>query len=164
MNAPPSPGGLFASLRRLAGTALDIARNRLELFGSEIEQEKLRLFDALVLAAAGLVMLGLALVLVVGFVVLLFQEGYRLPAVGVLALAFGGIGAGLVYRARGELRSREGGLFALTLGELRRDYAGLRPDAAQGDARAVAAAAASAVAAADGSAGVPPAAPEVRGP
>ena len=130
MSAPASQVGLVASLRRLAGTAIETGRVRLELFGSELEQEKLRLFDALALAAIGLVMLGLALVLVIGFVVLLFQEGYRLPAVGVLALAFGGIGAWLLRRARDELRSRDGGPFALTLGELRRDHAELRRDEA----------------------------------
>ena len=37
-------------------------------------------------------MVGLALVLALGFVVLLFQEGYRMPAVGVLTLIFGGGG------------------------------------------------------------------------
>src|SRR5690606_4109508 len=120
------------------------------------EQEKLRLFDALAMAAIGLVMLGLALVLVIGFVVLLFQEGYRLPAVGVLTLAFGGIGAWLLHRARDELRSRDGGPFALTLAELRRDHAGLRPEATQADAQAVAAAAEPTVA--------PPAAAVDRGP
>lgn len=164
MNAPATPGGLLASLRRLGATAIEIGRVRLELFGSELEQEKLRLFDALALAAIGLVMLGLALVLVIGFVVLLFQEGYRLPAVGVLALAFGGIGAWLLHRARDELRSRDGGPFALTLGELRRDHAGLRAEATLADARAVVAAAAPAAAPGDGAAAAPPAPDPGRGP
>src|SRR5690606_8185038 len=120
---------------------------------------KLRRFDALAMAAIGLVMLGLALVLVIGFVVLLFQEGYRLPAVGVLALAFGGIGGWLIHRARDELRSRDGGPFALTLGELRRDHAGLRGDAPAGDAGAAAAAVAT-----EGSAAVSAAVREDRAP
>ncbi|WP_088287519.1 phage holin family protein [Ideonella sp. A 288] len=130
MTPPASPAGLFASLRRLAGTALEIARVRLELLASELEQEKLRLFDALVIGAIGLVMVGLSMVLVVGFVVMLFQEGYRLPAVGVLALAFGLGGAWVLRRAREALRAGDGGPFALTLGELRRDEAGLGAAAA----------------------------------
>jgi len=134
MTPPATPAGLFASLRRLAGTALEIARVRLELFASELEQEKLRLYDALVIGAIGLVMVGLALVLAVGFVVLLFQEGYRLPAVGVLALAFGIGGGWLLRRAREALRAGDGGPFALTLGELRRDEAG--PGAADAPAAA----------------------------
>lgn len=131
MTRPGAAGGLFVSLRRLLETATGILQVRLELFGSELEQEKLRLFDALLRAAIGLVMVGLALVLAIGFVVLMFQEGYRLPAVGVLTLAFGGGGWWLLHRARMVLRGAEGGPFALSLGELRRDRealgAGERP-------------------------------------
>ena len=125
MTGSVATGGLFKSLRRLLGTALGIAQVRLELFGTELEQEKLRLFDALLRAAIGLVLVALALVLAIGFVVLLFQEGYRLPAVGVLTLAFGGGGWWLLQRAREELKAGDGGPFALSLGELRRDLEGL---------------------------------------
>jgi uncharacterized membrane protein YqjE len=126
MTGSVATGGLFKSLRRLLGTAVDIAQVRLELFGTELEQEKLRLFDALLRAAIGLVLVALALVLAIGFVVLLFQEGYRLPAVGVLTLAFGGGGWWLLQRAREELKAGDGGPFALSLGELRRDLEALR--------------------------------------
>jgi len=120
----PATGGLFQSLRRLLDTGVEILQVRLELFGSELEQEKLRLFDALLQAAIGLVLAGLALVLAIAFVVLLFQEGYRLPAIGVLTLLFGGGGWWLLRRAREQMRAGDGGPFALTLGELRRDRDG----------------------------------------
>ena len=125
MTGPAASGGLLESLRRLLDTAIEIVQVRLQLFGSELEQEKLRLFDTLVLAAVGLVMAGLALVLAIAFVVLLFQEAYRLPAVGVLALVFAAGGWWLLRRAREGLRAAEDGPFALTLGELRRDREGL---------------------------------------
>jgi uncharacterized membrane protein YqjE len=128
MTGPAAAGGLLQSLRRLLDTALGIAHVRLELFGSELEQEKLRLFDALMRAAIGLLMAGLALVLAIAFVVLLFQEPYRLPAVGVLTLVFGGGAWWLLQRARQGLRAAEGGPFALTLGELRRDRDALGAD------------------------------------
>ena len=134
MTPPANPAGLFASLRRLSGTLLEIARVRLELLASELEQEKLRLYDSLVIGAIGLVMVALAMVLAVGFVVLLFQEGYRLPAVGLLALGFGLGGGWMLRRARQALRAGEGGPFALTLGELRRDEAGLGDQAAPPEA------------------------------
>ena len=130
MTGSVATGGLFKSLRRLAGTAVGIVQVRLELFGSELEQEKLRLFDALLRAAIGLMLLGLALVLAIAFVVLLFQEQYRLPAVGVLTLVFGGGGWWLLLRAREGLRAAEGGPFALTLGEMRRDRDALGAGAA----------------------------------
>jgi uncharacterized membrane protein YqjE len=72
-------------------------------------------------AAIGLMLAGLALVLFVAFVLLLFQDAYRLPAVAVLSLGFG-VGAwALLRRARAHLLSDVGGPFALSLGELRRD-------------------------------------------
>jgi uncharacterized membrane protein YqjE len=127
--AGSSPAGLFGSLRRLGHTALGVAQVRLELFGAELEQEKLRLFDALVHAALGLLLAGLALVLAIGFVVMLFQPPYRLPAVGVLVLVLGLGAVGLLRAARQGLQARDGGPFALTLNELRRDRAALGADA-----------------------------------
>ena len=123
MSTPGS--GRFNSLRRLFGTSLGIAQVRLQLLGTELEQEKLRLLDALVQAVVGLVMLALALVLAVGFVVLLFWEGYRLTAIGVLTLCFAGGGAWVLHRARNAARGPEGGPFALTLAELRSDHRSL---------------------------------------
>jgi uncharacterized membrane protein YqjE len=113
--------GLFDSGRRALQGLVDLAQLRLELFGTELEAEKLRLFDALFQAIAGVVLLGLALVLALGFVVLLFWEGHRLAAIGVLTLLFTAAGLGLLLRARAGLKARDGGPFALTLGELRRD-------------------------------------------
>lgn len=127
VTGPPASGGLFDSLRRLLATALGIAQVRLELFGTELEAEKLRLFDALWRAALGLLLLGVALVLAVAFVLLLFWDGYRLPALGVTTLLLVAAGAGLLVRARTLLRTGEGGPFALSLGELQRDRDGLQP-------------------------------------
>ncbi|MDO9072881.1 MAG: phage holin family protein [Rubrivivax sp.] len=127
VTGPPATGGLFESLRRLLATTLGIAQVRLELFGTELEAEKLRLFDALWRAALGLLLLGVALVLAVGFVLMLFWEGYRLPALAVTTLFFVAAGAALLVRARALLRAGEGGPFVLSLGELQRDRDGLQP-------------------------------------
>ena len=48
MTGPSATGGLFQSLRRLVDTGVEIVQVRLELFGSELEREKLRLYDAVV--------------------------------------------------------------------------------------------------------------------
>ena len=127
MNLRAPGGGLFESGKRALDSLVDMALVRLELFGTELEAEKLRLFNALVQVAVALVMLALGLVLALGFVVLLFWDGYRLAAIGVLTLLFGGLGTGLLLRARNALIGRDGGPFSLTLGELRRDRESLRP-------------------------------------
>ncbi len=125
---PPAGLGLFDSLKRALDSLLQIAQLRLELLGTELEAEKLRLFDALWQAALGLLLLGLAAVLALGFVVLLFWDGYRLAAIGVLCMLFGGGGAWFLSRARQQLQAEDGNPFALSLGELRRDRAGLQSD------------------------------------
>lgn len=122
MSAPSSSGGgLFASLRRLSDTVLETAQIRIALFGSELEREKLRLVDAALLAAIGLLLLAISLVLMVALVVLLFQEGYRIPALAVIAVVFVAGGMTLLLRARALFGADEGQPFALTLRELRRD-------------------------------------------
>ena len=71
----PLESGLFASVRRMLGTVLEIAQVRLELLGTEVEFEKRRLLDGLLWGALGLMVVGVGLVLACGFVILLFWEG-----------------------------------------------------------------------------------------
>lgn len=123
MSEPAS--GLFQSLRRLLDTALGIVEVRLQLLGTEYEQEKRRIVDAFLQAGLGVVMIALALALLIAFVVLLFDARDRLAAVGVMAVLFGAAGGWLVQRARRQLQQRDEGPFALSLGELRRDRQGL---------------------------------------
>lgn len=59
--------------------------------------------------------------------VLCYRDSHRLAAVGVLTLIHGALGFWFVLRARAGFRRLEGGSFALSVGELRRDRAGLRP-------------------------------------
>ncbi len=124
MTGPNEAGGLFASLRRLLGTVLEIAEVRLALLGTEVELEKRRLFDALFWVAMAVLVLATGLVLLCAFVILLFSEGYRLPALGVMALLFLGGGLLLLRQAQQRLRSPEG-MFGSSLAELKRDQAGL---------------------------------------
>ncbi len=118
--------GLFASLRRLLGTLLEIAQVRLELLGTELELEKQRLFDALLLGLLALLMAGVGLVLLCGFIVLLFWDGYRLAVLGVMLLLVLIAAVGLVRAARRRLQSPNG-IFEASLAELQRDRAGLQP-------------------------------------
>ncbi len=124
MSAPEPGRGLFVSLRRLLATLLELAQVRLELVLTELEQEKLRLFDALLIAAGALVAFGLGLVLLLAFVVLLFPASQRVAVIGVLALLLIAGSAWALWAARQRVRA-PGGLFEASREELARDRADL---------------------------------------
>lgn len=121
MSAPAAHSRLFDSLRRLLDTAAGIAQLRLQLFGTELEQEKLRVYGALLRAAFALVLLGTAMMLAATFVLLLFWDSARLQALAVLVLLFTGAGVWCLKLATRTLQSPPGGVFALSLGELQQD-------------------------------------------
>jgi uncharacterized membrane protein YqjE len=124
MSNPVKESGLFASLRRLLVTAIEIAQVRLDLLGTEIELEKRRLFDGLIWGAMALMALGVSLVLLCGFIILLFWDGYRLASLGVMTLLFLVGGVFLMREARQRLRNPTG-MFDASLAELERDQNGL---------------------------------------
>jgi uncharacterized membrane protein YqjE len=121
---PASSTGLFESLRRLGGTALEMAQVRLELLVADLELEKLRLIDFALWALLGLLLIGLGLVLLVGLVLLLLWEQHRLPAMLVLTLLFLGGGFVLLRAARRRLHDGDAP-FAASTAELARDRAAL---------------------------------------
>lgn len=117
--------GFFSALKQLLGTALEIAQVRLELVGTEVELEKRRIFEGLLWGAMALLCLGMGLTLFCGFLILLFWEGYRLAAVGVLALVFVGSGTLLALQARKRIQNQQT-MFSASLNELKQDQAGLQ--------------------------------------
>lgn len=124
MSEPDRGPGLLVSLQRLMATAIEMAHVRLELLGTEVEFEKRRLFDGLLLGGIALLLLGLGLVLLCGFIVLMFEQGYRLAAVGVMALLFLGCGAFTLRESRRRLRNPKS-MFEASVQELAQDRAGL---------------------------------------
>jgi uncharacterized membrane protein YqjE len=128
MGESTQTAGLLVSVKRLFATALEMGQVRLALLGTEIEREKERLFEGLLWAAAALLVLGVGLVLLCGFVILLFWEGYRLSALGVLAAVFLTGAVFLLRQARHRLCSPQG-LFAASTSELGKDGLALRPEA-----------------------------------
>jgi len=112
--------GLLDSLRNLARTFLAVVQTRIEIFASEIDEERTRLARIAVLAAAAAFCLGLAVILLVFFLVVLFWDTDRLLAIGVLAgvFAVGGIAACLGLRTAISKRPK---FLSATLAELRKD-------------------------------------------
>ena len=116
----PRPPGLVDSLSRLGRTALGMLRTRLELLGTEIEEERIR-FARLGLAVAAIAFcLQMAILLLVAFLVVLLWETHRLATLGAFAALFlaAGVVGGLVLKRRLARRPK---MFASSLGELVKD-------------------------------------------
>ena len=111
--------GLFASAKRLADLTLATAHNRVELFAVELQEEKCRLIQSLLLAAAAIALGVTALTLVTITVVVLFWENGRVPALCVLSGLFV-VASFLVVRALNRLVASAPG-FRGTLAELEKD-------------------------------------------
>ena len=121
----PSGAGLLASLRRLVASTLELAQVRLELLAVELEQEKQRIFEALAWAALALLLIGVALLLAVGLLLMLLWDGYRLAALALLCALFLGAGVWAARRARARLGAPAGRAVGASLDELARDRAAL---------------------------------------
>ena len=117
-------GGLLHSLRTLAGTLLAAAQTRLEILASEIEEERLRLEQLVVLGLAAAFCAGMGVLLVVLFIVVYFWDTSRLTAIAVVAIVFAAAGAGLLM-LRSQTARAAPMPFAATIAEFERDRAAL---------------------------------------
>lgn len=117
-------GGLFASLRGLFGTAIRLLQTRLELLGTEIEEEKLRLLGLLGFGAAAFLLLGAGIVFLAIFLTVLLWDSNRLLVLGGLSALFliCGLIALVMARRCAQTRTR---LFSASLAELAQDLAAL---------------------------------------
>ena len=118
-------GGLLNSIKHLAQTLLGAAQTRLEILATEIDEERVRLEQLLLVALAAAFCLAMGIVLCVALVVLYYWDTHRLAAVGTLAAAFLAAGALLGWILRDKAKSRPKP-FAATRGELAKDRAMLR--------------------------------------
>jgi uncharacterized membrane protein YqjE len=111
---------LLESLRGLAKTFVALVQTRIEIFASEIDEERTRLARIVVLGVVAAFCGGLALVLLVLLIVVVFWESNRLLAIGVIAglLAVGALAS--LIALRNAVRQRPKFLSA-TLAELRKD-------------------------------------------
>lgn len=116
----PRPPGLVDSLSRLGRSGLALLRTRLEILGTEIEEERIR-FARLALAVAAIAFcLQMAVLLFVVFMAVFLWETHRLATLGVFAAIFlvAGVAGALVLKQRLARRPK---MFASSLGELVKD-------------------------------------------
>lgn len=116
-----SEGGLFAALPRLWRTLRLLATSRVELFLLELQEERLRLFDALLLATAVVVCGAFALGLLTLTLVVAFWDQHRVLVLALLTLAFAGGAGGCFWTLRRRLLRWQA--FAATREQLKKDCA-----------------------------------------
>ena len=118
-------GGLLAKLRRVGESLLALARSRVELFASELQEEKLRLINLLVWFSLAIVLGAAGLLVAIGALAVWLWEvaGYG----GLVGLALAALvgGAGILWGLR---RGMETGSmpFSGTIAEFRKDTQCLR--------------------------------------
>ena len=116
------PPTLFQSLKGYLGTWVELLKTRLELFTTELEEERERLEQILILTAASVFCLSFGVLLVTLFVVAAFWDtNYRLAVLGGFAFFYLALGVvvGLITRRKSRQKPK---LFSATLGELAKDY------------------------------------------
>lgn len=129
MNSAPDerPGGLYASARGLGVTTIALLGNRLELLGTEIAEERIRVLSLLGYGAAAMVFLAMGLVFVSVFMTVALWDSNRLLALGIFSALF--LAGGLLALGMAVGFARAGSkLFVASLAELRKDRETLRAD------------------------------------
>lgn len=116
------------SVARLAASMLAVVQTRVELAATEVEEESLRYFSYLVMSLAALFCLGIAIILGVMLLVVLYWETHRIGILSVLMILFGIAGIMISMRVRNRYRDKPR-LLGHTLTELSRDADILQPPA-----------------------------------
>jgi uncharacterized membrane protein YqjE len=116
----PGPTGLWHAATRLLGGVLGLLHTRLDLLVLELEEEKERLKQTLLLAVAGMFCLSFSLLLLTLFVVVAFWDSHRLIALGSLTLLYFVLGVAALMAVRAKARGRPRP-FAATLEEISKD-------------------------------------------
>jgi uncharacterized membrane protein YqjE len=124
--ARAAAGGLFESLKILAGDLVGIVHTRLELLSLDLAEERVHLTTLLVLGLVALFCLGAGVVLLAILIAVAFWESHRLAALAGLTAFFLAAGATLVMLAMHKARTRPR-LFEASLAELAKDRQQLRP-------------------------------------
>ncbi len=126
MSAPENPEapGLKASATRVASTAMELVRTRLELASVELAEERERLYLRVGLLFSGVLLIVFGVLGVDALIMVYFWETNRIAAIVVPTLVCIVSGA-LLLRYSSAVRHAGGMPFAATLAELDKDRAAL---------------------------------------
>ncbi|ATQ74397.1 hypothetical protein CR152_07655 [Massilia violaceinigra] len=108
------------SVGRIGATLVAMVQTRLELAAVEVQEELQRFLGYFVLALASLILFGIAALLVVLLVVVIFWDSYRLEAIGAMAALFGVAGGLIAMQVKRSFDARPR-LLGATVAELNKD-------------------------------------------
>ena len=114
------PRRVFDPFKRVLATLIGVVQTRLDLVVTELEEEKERLGQVILLGLACLFSLALGVILLTFFIVALFWETHRLYVLGGFVVLYLGLGLILALIVRKKIVSRPR-LFSAVLSELTKD-------------------------------------------
>lgn len=115
----PYDGGFFESARRVAKAFICAARNRLELFTLELQEERIRATQLFVLAGLALILVLLGVLLLTAVIIFLFPDRFRVFAAAGLGLLYL---LGAIWTFAGIKARLQTPPFADTLSEFKKDF------------------------------------------
>jgi uncharacterized membrane protein YqjE len=122
----PANSGLLGSLRGLADGLLGSARERLELFALELQEEKYRAIQLFIWISMGVFSAVLAITFASLTIIYLFWESARLAVLGGFAVLYAA-GCIVILLYCRKLIARQPKPFEGTIAELQQDRACIRP-------------------------------------
>lgn len=118
---------IVESVSRLAGTFIGILQTRLELIAIEVEEESLRFFSYFFFALAAMFCIGMALLLGVLLIVVIYWDSHRVPVL-VSLMAFFALSSALIMLGVRKHYRMKPRMLSHTLTELSRDIERLKPE------------------------------------
>jgi uncharacterized membrane protein YqjE len=116
----PRSSGLLGSIERLVATFIEVVQTRIELASSELEEERERLQEIVMLGLFAAFLIGLGIVLLTVVIVLIFWDTHRMAVLGGFAAFYLVLGAIVALRVWYVSRTKSR-LFSATLAELEKD-------------------------------------------
>ena len=112
---------MFSTVTRLLQRLRDSVENRLELFLVELKEERIRLFEALLLVAIAIVCALMTLVVLTFTIIVIFWDTHRLLVLTLVAVTYAAATVVASVKLRSRLQRWQS--FSATLEEFKKDSA-----------------------------------------
>jgi uncharacterized membrane protein YqjE len=115
-----APMGIMEALRCFLGTWVAVLKTRVELIGTELEEQREWLERLVILSVAALFCLSFGVVFLTLFITMLFWAEYRQYVLGAFAGLYLAAGLWALFAARKKARNKPR-MFSTTVSELEKD-------------------------------------------